>query len=69
MKKFKDAEFKTSSHSNVDPIPYCVEVARASDGTVAVKHSQDPDLTNALVFNKEEWIAFVKGVKSGEFDV
>jgi len=69
MKKFKDAKFKTSSFSNIDPVPFCVSVARASDGSVAVKHSQDSSGDKVLVFNKEEWSAFVQGVKADEFDV
>lgn len=66
---YKGSGFKTSSFSNVDPVPYCVAVARASDGTVAVKHSQDVDSAKILEFSKDEWNAFVKGVKAGEFDV
>jgi len=67
--RYKGSEFKTSSYSNVDPVPYCVEVARAPDGSVAVKHSRDTDSAKILEFTREEWDAFVKGVKASEFDV
>ena len=69
MEKFEGVRFKTSSFSNIDPVPYCVAVAQAADGTVAVRHSQDSDPTKVLVFTKEEWGAFVKGVKANEFDI
>lgn len=68
MNKYKGSEFKTSSFSNIDPVPFCVAVARASD-SVAVKNSQDADSTKILEFTREQWKAFVKGVKAGEFDV
>lgn len=69
MKTFKGSKFQTSSCSNIDPVPFCVAVARAPDGSVAVRHSQDSDPDKILVFTKEQWGAFVKGVKAGEFDV
>ncbi|MCH7492893.1 DUF397 domain-containing protein [Patescibacteria group bacterium] len=69
MKKFKGSEFKTSSFSNIDPVPFCVAVARAPDGSVAVRHSQDADSEKILEFSKKEWDVFTKGVKAGEFDV
>ena len=67
--KFKGVDFRTSSFSNIDPVPFCVAVAQAPDGDVAVRHSQDTDPANTLVFTPEEWNAFVKGVKANEFDV
>jgi hypothetical protein len=69
MFKFKGCEFKTSSFSNIDPVPYCVAVAKAADGTVGVKHSRNNNPEKVLVFTRAEWDAFVKGVKAGEFDV
>jgi len=69
MNIYKGSDFKTSSFSNIDPVPCCVAVARAPDGSVAVKHSQNDDPAKILEFNKDEWDAFVKGVKAGEFDV
>ena len=43
----------------------CVEVALK--GEVSVRHSRRPDEA-ILVFTRDEWDAFVKGVKNGEFD-
>jgi hypothetical protein len=43
----------------------CVEVALS--GMVFVRHSARRDEAT-LVFTREEWDAFVKGVKAGEFD-
>lgn len=68
MGKFKDIKFRTSSFSNVDPVPFCVAVGQAQDNRIVVKHSQDSDSAKALIFTKEEWRAFVKGVKANEFD-
>jgi hypothetical protein len=70
MKTFKlqGIEFRTSSFSNIDPVPYCVTVGQAQDGSVIVRNSQDSDSAKALIFTKEEWKAFVKGVKANEFD-
>lgn len=68
MKTFKlqNIEFKVSSFSNY--YPFCVAVGQAQDGSVAVRHSQDSDPVKTLIFTKEEWRAFVKGVKANEFD-
>lgn len=45
----------------------CVEVARLADGSVALRDSKD--LAKAAhVFDREEWTAFIAGVKNGEFD-
>lgn len=44
----------------------CVEVAQA-DGRVLVRDSKDFK-AQPLVFDSEEWSAFVQGVKAGEFD-
>jgi hypothetical protein len=57
-------EFKTSSFCNFGD---CVEVGSAADGTVLVRDSKDAEL-RTLVFTHDEWMAFVKGVKAGEFD-
>ncbi len=68
MDTYKGVQFKTSSFSNIDPVPFCVAVARAED-TVAVRNSQDANPATTLEFTREQWAAFVKGVKAGEFDV
>ena len=46
----------------------CVEVAHLADGSVAVRDSKNVRKA-AHVFDREEWSAFITGVKSGEFDV
>lgn len=44
----------------------CVEVRRV-DGGVQVRDSKAPD-REPLVFDMNEWKAFVAGVRSGEFE-
>ena len=43
----------------------CVEVTRV-DGNYLIRDSKRPDLA-PLSFTAQEWIAFVEGVKAGEF--
>ncbi|MFO7251996.1 MAG: DUF397 domain-containing protein [Actinomycetes bacterium] len=47
----------------------CVEAGPVLDGSgrVAVRHSRYPD-GPVLVFTRAEWVAFLAGVRSGEFD-
>ena len=45
----------------------CVE-ARYVDGHVEVRDSKDPDGA-VLRFTPEEWVAFVGGVRDGDFDI
>lgn len=45
----------------------CVEVAGLPDGGVAARHSKDPG-GPVLEFTRDEWAAFMGGVKGGEFD-
>ena len=54
--------FRVSSYSGGGA---CVEVRRAV-GDVTVRDSKDP--TRELIFTVDEWAAFVRGVKAGEFD-
>lgn len=58
-------EYRTSSYCNFGD---CVEVGAAPDGSVIVRDSKDDTRATSLVFTREEWTAFVKGVKAGEFD-
>ena len=44
----------------------CVEVAD-HDGMIVVRDTKDR-AQEALTFTDEEWVAFVAGVKAGEFD-
>jgi uncharacterized protein DUF397 len=45
----------------------CVEVAKLDGGGVAVRNSRSPR-GPALVYTREEILAFVAGAKKGEFD-
>lgn len=46
----------------------CVEVARIGDsGDIAVRDSKSPESAPHR-FTSDEWDAFVRGVKAGEFD-
>ena len=47
----------------------CVEAGPLADGSgrVALRHSRVPDGA-VIVYTREEWSAFVAGVRSGEFD-
>lgn len=62
---FQDKDFKKSSLCNFDPV--CVEVAR-KEGLVAIRSSRKPD-QDPVVFDHNEWGAFIAGVKNGEFEV
>jgi hypothetical protein len=44
----------------------CVEVAQTSDA-ILVRDSKNPQVA-PLSFTADEWVAFVKGVKAGEFN-
>ncbi|GIF08116.1 DUF397 domain-containing protein [Actinoplanes siamensis] len=46
----------------------CVEVATNLPGIVALRDTKDPDGA-ALVFTRAEWLAFLDGVRAGEFDI
>jgi Domain of unknown function (DUF397) len=57
--------WRTSSFSQEGE---CVEAAFLPDGSVALRHSRDPD-GSVLVYTPREWEAFLKGAKDGEFDL
>ena len=46
--------------------PLCVEVAKDGNNII-VKDSKNPS-QEPLSYTKDEWSAFVKGVKNNEFD-
>jgi Domain of unknown function (DUF397) len=46
----------------------CVEVGQLPDGAVTVRDTKDSERRAALTFTRDEWAAFVQGVKAGEFD-
>lgn len=58
-------EFRISSFCTAGG---CVEVGQSPDGAVLVRDSKDPQRATSLAFTREEWTAFVAGVKAGEFD-
>jgi len=63
----KDEDFGTASTCRkVRHIFQCVQVARKSEG-VAVRDSKDPSKAT-LFFTNDEWSAFIRGAKAGEFD-
>jgi hypothetical protein len=51
-----------------NPSGNCVEVAKLPDGGAAVRHSKNPE-GGQLVFTRDEFVAFLDGVKGGEFDL
>jgi hypothetical protein len=60
-----DVEFRKAqgSHANGN----CPEVASLPDGMVGVRDSKDPEGA-ILRFTRDEWRAFLGGVRNGEFD-
>ncbi|SNY89246.1 protein of unknown function [Nocardia amikacinitolerans] len=62
--KLSDAAWFKSSHSSSDQD--CVEVAFLPDGLVGVRDSKDP-VGGALAFSRNEWAAFTRAVRGGEF--
>lgn len=62
----KDSDFKTSRWTG-GIIARCVAVAIKPEG-VAVRNSLDSS-KNTVFFTREEWDAFIKGVKDGDFDL
>jgi hypothetical protein len=59
------AAWKKATFSN--PTGNCVELARLPDGKIAVRNSRHPS-GPALVYERAEIDAFVRGAKAGEFD-
>jgi Domain of unknown function (DUF397) len=46
----------------------CVEVGQRPDGSVTLRDSKDAVRAESLTFTRDEWVAFVQGIKAGEFD-
>jgi hypothetical protein len=59
------SNWQTSSRCNADR-PQCVQVARHPEG-VQVRDNKRTD-SPVLWFSREEWQAFIDGVKAGEFE-
>jgi len=63
-----NGKWKKSSFSNGSGGNNCVEVrGDGYTGGAYVRHSEHPE-GQPLDFTADEWAAFVKGVKAGEFD-
>ncbi len=58
--------FKTSSYTLDIPFSKCVAVS-ISKNNVLVKHFYKSE--PIIEFTRDEWDAFIKGVKDGEFDL
>lgn len=58
--------FKKSTHSGSGGS--CVEALRLEDGDVVVRDSKNPE-GGVLRYTPAEWVAFIAGVKDGEFDL
>lgn len=63
-----DPDFRTSSYSPFSKSgdPTCVGVA-ITGAEVLVTNTKDPN--RVLRFSRDEWDAFIKGVKNGEFNL
>jgi hypothetical protein len=58
-------QWRKSRRSN--PSGNCVELAGLPDGGVAVRNSRDPH-GPALIYTRDEMLAFLGGVRDGDFD-
>lgn len=58
-------EYRKSTFSSSNG---CVEVRLLDDGTVGLRDSKDPS-KRPHQFTPTEWIAFLTGVRNGEFDL
>ena len=61
-------EWRRSSFSEPTERGDCVEVYRYGDGVIGVRDARYPDI-GAKLFSPESWLAFIAGVKAGEFDL
>jgi Domain of unknown function (DUF397) len=56
--------FKSSRSSGDD---HCVEVSRAADGTVGIRHSKDRQ-GSIIEIDAAAWSEFTAAIKAGDFD-
>lgn len=61
----RSPSWRKSSHSN--PSGECVELSRLTDSHIGVRCSQHPD-GSTLVLSYDVMVAFIEGVKNGDFD-
>lgn len=61
------AQWRKSTYSNGQG-GNCVIYGELPNGHRALKDSKLGDSSPVLVFDHDEWSAFIKGVKDGEFD-
>lgn len=59
-------DWKRSSYCKADS-PMCTEVDGLDDVYVHVRNSRNPHVVTS--FDREEWLAFIDGVKAGDFDL
>lgn len=60
----KKMTYRTSSFCNYGE---CIAVGVSASGSIAIKDTKASG-HKALLFTSEEWQAFVKGIKNGDFD-
>jgi len=65
MQEFTGLRWIKSSASGANG---CVEVAHMPSGEIALRDSKDRAKTPHL-FDRNEWAAFLTGVRNGEFDL
>jgi hypothetical protein len=66
MTDLRAADFRKSTRSNSSNA--CVEVAKLPAGAVALRDSKHGGAGPVFHFDKNEWEAFIGGVRLGEFD-
>ena len=66
-RKQSDDGFVCGTETSVIPYRSCVAVKRANNA-VMVRDTKDK-MNTTLTFTHDEWNAFIKGVKKGEFDL
>ncbi|RJL33620.1 DUF397 domain-containing protein [Bailinhaonella thermotolerans] len=64
--ELRTATFRKSSFSGSDG-GACVEVAQLADGRRLVRDSKQKGTGPVLAFARQEWDAFLKSVRGGEF--
>jgi hypothetical protein len=68
MIDINELDWRTSRFSNGEGGGNdCVQVAPLPDGGTAVRHSQHPN-GEVIFYTRREMVAFMTGVKAGEFD-